>query len=67
MYDGQLKEDFLFIRVQLRKNLKPKSRMPLPQDPDSFAEELKRVQLQCYVWLNAFEAALPSLNTECYG
>ena len=53
--------------MQLRKNLKPKSRMPLPQDPDLFVEELKRIQLQCYVWLNAFEAALPSLNTECYG
>ena len=53
--------------MQLRKNLKLKSRMPLPQDPDSFVEELKRVQLQCYVWLNAFETALSSLNTECYG
>ena len=41
--------------------------MPLPPNADSLIEELKHVHLQCYVWLNALEATLPSLNILFYG
>ena len=30
--------------------------MPLPSDPNPHVEELKRVNLQCYLWLNALKA-----------
>ena len=32
--------------------------MLLPPDPDLLNEEMKRVHLQCYVWLNALKATL---------
>ena len=32
--------------------------MLLPPDPDLLVEEMKRVHLQCYVWLNALKATL---------
>ena len=35
--------------------------MPIPPDPDSL-DELKRVHLHCYVWLNALKTTLPPLN-----
>ena len=41
--------------------------MPLPSNTDSLIEELKHVHLQSYVWLNALEATLPSLNILFYG
>ena len=51
MYNRKLNKNYLSIRVRLYKNFKSKSSMPLPPDPDSFIE-LKRVHLQCFVWLN---------------
>ena len=36
--------------------------MPPPTHPDSLAEELKRLHLQCYVWRNALKQLLSSLK-----
>ena len=47
--------------MRLYKNLKSKSSMPLPLDPDPLVE-LKRVHLQYYVRLNALKTTLTSLN-----
>ena len=40
--------------------------MLLPTDPDLLVKELKRVHLQCYVWLNALKATLFSLIIDFY-
>ena len=40
--------------------------MLLSPDPDSFAEELKCVHLQPYIWFKALKTTLPSQNIECY-
>ena len=42
--------------MHLYETFKPKSSMLLLPDPDSLFEKLKRVYLQCYVWLNALKA-----------
>ena len=41
--------------------------MPFPPDSYSLAEELKRINLQCYILLNPLKATLPSMNIECNG
>ena len=66
MYKGKLNENYLLTRVRLHENFKPKSSIPLSPDLDFLAGKLKRVHLQCYVWLNAIKATLPLLNIESY-
>ena len=58
IYNGKLNENCLPTKVRLYKNLKPKSSMLLPLNPDSLVEKLKRVHLPRYVWLNALKATL---------
>ena len=49
MCNGKLNKNYLSARMCLYENLKPKSSMPLPPDPDSLTEDLKYVHLECYV------------------
>ena len=46
IYNEKLNENYLLARVSLYENFKP---MLFSPDPDSLAEELKRVHLQFYV------------------
>ena len=63
MYNRKLNENYLSTIIRLYENLKPKT-SELP-DPDSLAEEIKRVHLQCYILLNAPKASLLALNIDC--
>ena len=47
----KVKRNHLSARLCLYEDLEPKSLMPLSPNPDPLVEELKRIQLQCYVWL----------------
>ena len=64
MYNKNLKEDDLSTRVSLYENLKPKTSIPLPPDPDLFVKEQELVHLEYYVWPNPLKATLPSLISE---
>ena len=57
-FNVEFNEDHLSTRVRLNENLKPESSMLLSSHPDLLAE-LKRVHLQCYVWLNALKPSSP--------
>ena len=61
IHNGKSNKNYLSTRLRLHGNLKPKSSIPLPPDPNL------RVHLQCYVWLNALKTALTSLNTGFFG
>ena len=67
MHTGKLNKGYLSTRVCLSENLRPKMLMSPPPDLDSLAEELKRVHLQCYVWLNALKTPFRPLNVVFYG
>ena len=45
-YNGKKNKNNLLTTVCLYENLKTKSSMPLPPDPDPLVEELKRIHLQ---------------------
>ena len=63
---GKFNENYVLTGVRVHKNLEIKSSMPLLADPDSIVEELKHIQLHCYVWLNDLKATLPLLIIEDY-
>ena len=54
-------------RVRLYKNLKTKSSVSLPADPDSICEEIKRVHLQSFIWCNCLKTIIPSIDPDSYG
>ena len=54
-------------RLHLHKINFKKSSIPLPSDPNSLFEEVERIDLKHYVWLDALKATLPLLNMELYG
>lgn len=60
VYSGKDDEDYLATRIRLYQNLKSKSSMPIPPDPDSVVQVIKRVHLQVYQWLRC---CIPWIDT----
>ena len=58
---------YVDTRIRLYQNLKTKSSASLPADPDSICQEIKRVHLQSFIWINCLQTILPALNVELYG
>ena len=67
LYGGNKKESYVETRVRLFKNLKKKSSIDLPADPDSMTQEIKRCQLQAYVWRRCFDGIIDMLDPEDFG
>ena len=55
MHGDKIRESYVSTRVRLYKNLKTKSSVSLPADPDSICEEIKRVHLQSFIWCNCLK------------
>ena len=51
VYSGKDDEDYLATRIRLFQNLKTKSSMAIPPDPDSVVQVIKRAHHQVYQWL----------------
>eukprot|EP00794_Sanderia_malayensis_P017904 gene17904-19682_t len=56
MYSGMAKESYLQTRIRLYQRLKTKSSAAIPPDPKSLSEDIKRANLQSYVWLRSLNA-----------
>ena len=67
LYCGKDDEDYVDTRVRMYTNMKVKSSAPLMPDPDSLLQEIKRIHLQCFYWLNCLEYFVKRLDVEEYG
>lgn len=55
LYTGKQKETYIQTRIRLYKEMKVKSSMCLPPDPDSVVQVIKRVHYQVYFWRRCTE------------
>ena len=67
LYGGNKNESYVETRVRLFRNLKTKSSIDLPADPDSMTEEIKRCHLQSYVWRRCFDGIIDMLDRDDFG
>ena len=51
LYGGKENETYVGTHIRLYQNLKQKSSMPLPPDPDSVIQVIKRAHHQSYSWI----------------
>lgn len=51
----------LDTRIQMYQNLKNKSSMPLPRDPDSVVQVIKRAHFQTFTWIRCCERIVDHL------
>ena len=64
MYSGNVGEEYVETRVRMYKNLKKKSSMSLPPDPDSVIQVIKRAHLQAFIWYNCDRPFIENLKLE---
>ena len=55
LYTGKEKETYIETRIRLYQEMKVKSSMSLPPDPDSIIQVIKRAHYQIYFWLRCTE------------
>ena len=67
VYSGKEDESYVGTRTRMYKNMKNKSSVGLPPDPDSLLQHIRRVQLQTVIWCSSGETMIESLNPEEYG
>ena len=67
LYSGKIGESYIKTRVRLYENLKVKSSMPLPPDPLSVIQVVKRSHFQAYIWYNSDVAVIEKLELEDNG
>ena len=67
IYSGKENESYVETRIRLYQNLKSKSSMPLPPDPDSVLQVIKRAHHQTYLWLRCCERMVDRLPFEGNG
>ena len=64
VYASESSENYLHTRVRIYKNLKRKTSMTLPPDPDSVELAIKRAHLQTFIWLSCCEQNIQNLDLE---
>ena len=67
MYTSKAGEEYVDTRVCLYKHLSCKSPMPLPPDPDSLVQVIKRAHFQIFEWLRCCEPVINHLNLQDCG
>ena len=67
VYTGKSNEDYVDTRVRLYKNLKVKSSMPLPPDPLSVIQVIRRAHHQAYTWFHCGDPIIAHLALEDNG
>ena len=67
LYSGKPDEDYIGTRVRIYENLKVKSSMPLPPDPLSVVQVIKRAHHETYTWYNCDKATIQYLSLENNG
>ena len=67
LYSGKIDEDYIDTRIRLYENLKVKSSMPLPPDPLSVIQVIKRAHLQAYTWYHCDSPIIQKLPLEDNG
>ena len=66
-YTGKDDEDYVTTRIRLYQNLKVKSSMTIPPDPDSVVQVIKRSHHQVYQWLRCCSPWVDTLSFEDNG
>ena len=67
MYSGKPSESYVETRINMYKKIKIKSSASLPADPSSIVQEIKRVFLQCYTWVNCLNPHVRRLEPQEHG
>ena len=64
VYAGESLENYVDTRVRIYRNLRRKTSMAIPRDPDSMELAIKRAQLQTFIWLRCCEQNVQTLDPE---
>ena len=64
VYSGKDDEDYVSTRIRLYENLKSKSSMPIPPDPDSVVQVIKRGHHQVYEWIRCCTPWVDTISLE---
>ena len=67
VYAGEPSENYVDTRVRIYKNLKRKTSMAIPPDPDSVELAIKRAHLQTFTWLRCGDQNVQTLDPEEFG
>lgn len=67
IYSGKSTESYVETRVRLFKAIIKKSSQSIPADPDSNVNEMRRVHLQCLVWIRCMTSCIPGYNVLLHG
>ena len=67
LYSGTASEDYIDTRIRIYENLKVKSSMPLPPDPLSVVQVIKRAHHQAYTWYHCDMPVINKLQLENNG
>ena len=67
IYSGNEDEEYVATRIRLYQNLKVKSSMSIPPDPDSVVQVIKRAHRQSYEWIRCCHARIEILPLEGNG
>ena len=67
MYSGKMSESYVETRVRLYDQQGNKNSTNLPPDPDSLLQDLKRKQLQVYIWKQLDNVWINIVDTKLYG
>lgn len=67
LYTGKPKETYIETRIRLYQEMKMKSSMSLPPDPDSVIQVIKRAHYQVYFWRRCIEINVEMIPFANYG
>ena len=67
VYSGRKNESYVDSRVRIYQNLKRKTSMAIPPDPDSVVNAIKRAHLQTFTWLSCCHQNIIALDPQKYG
>ena len=67
LYSGKQRESYIETRIRLYQEMKMKSSMSLPPDPDSVVQVIKRAHYQAYFWRRCIEINVEMIPFANYG
>eukprot|EP00794_Sanderia_malayensis_P017944 gene17944-biopygen12930 len=64
VYNGAAEETYVQTRINIYRNMKSKSSLPLPPDPDSVREAIKRVHCQVFTWIRCCKVTIEDIPAD---
>eukprot|EP00794_Sanderia_malayensis_P014584 gene14584-biopygen11679 len=64
VYNSAAEETYVQTRINIYRNMKCKSSLSLPPDPDSVREAIKRVHYQVFTWIHCCKVTIEDIPAD---